>query len=208
VIRINLLPHREEKRKSRRQQFFALAGLLIVLGGLVDVAIHGVIGGYISRQESKNDFLKKEIAILDKEIDEIKRLKDETEALLSRKQVIETLQANRAETVHLFNDLAKQTPDGVYLRSLKQTGLKIAIAGYAQSNARVSTLMRNLEASPVLDQPSLVEIKSGTAGNRRVSDFNMNVVITRGQAVPDAPKPVQKVAGGQVTPVQGGGARK
>jgi type IV pilus assembly protein PilN len=182
VIRINLLPHREERRKAQRQQFFALAGLLVVLGGLIVFLVHTVIVGYISRQEEKNAFLKKEIAALDKEIDEIKRLKEQTEALLSRKQVIETLQANRAETVHLFNELARQVPDGVYLKSLKQTGLKIALAGFAQSNARVSTLMRNLDASPFLEQPNLVEIKSVTANNRRVSDFGMNVTITRAKA--------------------------
>jgi type IV pilus assembly protein PilN len=187
VIRINLLPHREEKRKARRQQFFALAGLLVVLGGLVVFLVHSVIGGYISHQEEKNAFLKKEIAALDKEIDEIKRLKEQTDSLLSRKQVIETLQANRAETVHLFNELVRQTPEGVYLKSLKQSGLKITLGGNAQSNARVSTLMRNLEASPVLDQPTLVEIKAAMVNNRRVSDFVVEVPITRAQATSSAP---------------------
>ena len=182
MIRINLLPHREEKRKARRQQFFALAGLLVALGGLIVFLVHTVIAGYISGQEEKNIFLKKEIAALDKEIDEIKRLKEQTEALLSRKQVIETLQANRAETVHLFNELARQVPDGTYVKSIKQTGPKINLAGFAQSNARVSTLMRNLDASPFLEQPSLVEIKSASLNNRRVSDFGLNVVITRAKA--------------------------
>lgn len=179
MIRINLLPHREEKRKARRQQFFALAGSLVALGGLIAFLVHSIIAGYISGQEEKNAFLKKEIAALDKEIDEIKRLKEQTEALLSRKQVIETLQANRAETVHLFNELARQVPDGTYIRSLKQSGPKINLTGFAQSNARVSTLMRNLDASPFLEQPSLVEIKSASLNNRRVSDFALNVGITR-----------------------------
>lgn len=187
MIRINLLPHREEKRKARRQQFFALAGLLVVLGGVVVFLVHSVIGGYIAHQEEKNAFLKKEIAALDKEIDEIKRLKEQTDSLLSRKQVIETLQANRAETVHLFNELVRQTPEGVYLKSLKQSGLKITLSGNAQSNARVSTLMRNLEASPVLDQPTLVEIKAAMVNNRRVSDFVVEVPITRAQATSSAP---------------------
>lgn len=179
MIRINLLPHREEKRKARRQQFFALTGLLVALGGLIVFLVHSVIAGYISGQEATNNFLKQEIAALDKEIDEIKRLKEQTEALLSRKQVIETLQANRAEAVHMFNELARQIPDGSYIRSLKQTGAKINLAGFAQSNARVSTLMRNLDASPFLEQPNLVEIKAGSVNNRRVSDFGMNVMITR-----------------------------
>jgi type IV pilus assembly protein PilN len=179
VIRINLLPHREEKRKARRQQFFALAGLLVALGGLIVFLVHSVIAGYISGQAETNAYLKSEIAVLDKEIDEIKRLKEQTEALISRKQVIETLQANRAEAVHLFNELARQIPDGSYIKSIKQTGAKITLAGYAQSNARVSTLMRNLDASPFLEQPNLVEIKSATISNRRVSDFGMSVAITR-----------------------------
>jgi type IV pilus assembly protein PilN len=185
VIRINLLPHREEKRKARRQQFYALAGASAVAAGVVWFAGYNVINGYISTQDDKNTFLKKEIASLDKEIDEIKRLKDQISALLSRKRVIESLQANRAETVHLFNELARQTPDGVYLKSLKQNDQKISLTGYAQSNARVSTLMRNLEASPLLERPDLVEIKASNVNNRRVAEFNLNIFLTRKSAEPD-----------------------
>ena len=133
MIRINLLPHREEKRKARREQFYALSGLMLVLGIVVWFLGFTVINGYISSQESKNSFLKSEIATLDKQIDEIKKLKEQTEALLARKQVIESLQANRAETVYLFNELAKQVPAGIYLRSVKQTGLNVALNGYSQS---------------------------------------------------------------------------
>ncbi len=179
MIRINLLPHRAEKRRARRTQFYTLGAGAIILGGLVVVLVHGIIAGYISAQEGKNDFLKTEIAALDKEIDEIKRLKEQTEALLSRKQVIESLQANRAEAVHLFNELAKQVPEGVYIKSIKQTGQNITLTGYAQSNARVSALMRNLGDSPFLEQPVLVEIKAATANTRKVSEFNLNVAITR-----------------------------
>lgn len=192
MIRINLLPHREEKRKARRQQFFALAGMIAVLSGLIVFLVHTVIAGYIDGQEQKNAFLKTKIAELDKEIDEIKRLKEQTDALLSRKQVIESLQANRTEVVQVFNELARQTPEGVYVRSLKQTGGKLNILGYAQSSARVSNLMRNLDGSPLLEQPSLVEIRAVTVGNRRVSEFNLNVTITR-------PKPDDAKAGGKKT---------
>jgi type IV pilus assembly protein PilN len=193
VIRINLLPHREEKRKALRQQFYALAGLIAVLAGLIVVAVHGAISGYISQQEGKNAFLKKEIAALDTEIDEIKRLKEQTDALLSRKRVIESLQSNRTETVRLFNELARQVPDGIYLKSVKQTGARINMMGYAQSNARVSNLMRNLEASPLMEKPNLVEIKTvdvklGTV-TRRLAEFNLNVAITRA-----APEEVKKAA--------------
>jgi type IV pilus assembly protein PilN len=185
VIRINLLPHREEKRKARRHQFYALAGASAIAAGIVWLAGYNVISGYISAQDDKNIFLKKEIASLDKEIDEIKRLKDQISALLSRKRVIESLQANRAETVHLFNELARQTPDGVYIKSLRQADQKISLTGYAQSNARVSTLMRNLEASPLLERPDLVEIKAGNVNNRRVAEFNLNIFLTRKSGDPD-----------------------
>ncbi|MCP5297958.1 MAG: PilN domain-containing protein, partial [Zoogloeaceae bacterium] len=143
------------------------------------VLVHGVIAGYISQQERKNEFLKKEIAALDKEIDEIKRLKEQTSAMLARKGVIESLQGSRAETVRLFNELARQVPAGIYLKSLKQAGNRIGIVGIAQSNARVSTLMRNLEASPLLERPDLIEIKAVTMGNRRYAEFKLNVIITR-----------------------------
>jgi type IV pilus assembly protein PilN len=179
VIRINLLPHREEKRKARREQFYALAGLMLVLGAAIWFLGFTVINGYISSQESKNAFLKSEIAVLDKQIDEIKKLKEQTDALLARKQVIESLQANRAEIVYLFNELARQVPAGIYLRSVKQTGQTVALAGYAQSSARVSSLMRNLDESPLLEKPQLVEIKSATVGRRRLNDFSLTVSITR-----------------------------
>lgn len=191
MIRINLLPHREEKRKARRQQFYAVSGLIAVLAGLIVVMVHGVISGYISQQESKNDFLKKEIAVLDKDINEIKRLKEQTDALLSRKRVIESLQTNRAEAVRLFNELARQVPAGVYLKTVKQSGAKVNIQGYAQSNARVSTLMRNLEASPLLESPNLLEIKASTVGNRRLAEFNLDVQITRASPEDDQ-KPTGK----------------
>ena len=193
MIRINLLPHREEKRKARRQQYFALAGMVVLLGGLAVFLVHGIISRYISAQDEKNAFLKQEIAKLDKEIEEIKRLKEQTEALLSRKQVIEALQSNRAEAVTLFNELARNVPEGIYLKSLKQTGAKINLTGYAQSNARVSTLMRNLDASPIIEKPELVEIQAVTVNNRRLNQFNLNVAVTRGTTEEHksaAPKPV------------------
>ena len=179
MIRVNLLPHREEKRKDRRQQFYATIVLISILAGLIWFVGYGIINGYISNQDNKNTFLKAQIDDLDKEIDEIKRLKEQTDALLSRKRIIETLQANRAETVHLFNELVRQIPTGIYLKSIKQTGAKINLFGYAQSNSRVSTMMRNLEASPLLERPDLVEIQSTNVGNRRLNQFNLNVFITR-----------------------------
>ena len=179
MIRINLLPHREEKRKTRRQQFALFAAVVALAGLSVWFIGHSIIAGYVDGQEEKNVFLKQAIAVLDKEISEIKGLREQAEALLSRKQVIESLQNNRTETVQVFNELAKQMPEGVYLKALKQSGAKINLTGYAQSNARVSNLMRNLEASPYLERADLVEVKAATLNNRRVSEFNLNVAIER-----------------------------
>ena len=179
MIRINLLPYREEARKARRIQFYSLAGMVAVFSGLVVLLGYTVIEGYISSQQSKNDFLKKEIVVLDKQLDEIKRLKEQTAALLARKQVIESLQRDRNETVYLLSELAKQIPEGVYLKSAKQNGASINLTGFAQSNARVSTLMRNIESSQWLERPDLVEIKAVSQDKRRLNDFVMNVSLKR-----------------------------
>jgi type IV pilus assembly protein PilN len=183
MIRINLLPHREEKRRARRQQFYAVGGLIAVLVGVIWFLGYTVINRYISAQEQQNLFLKTQVAEIDKDIAEIRRLREQTESLLSRKRIIESLQANRTETVYLFNELAHQVPDGVYLKTLKQTAEKIQLTGYAQTNSRVSILMRNLESSPLLEKPDLMEIKAVTLGNRRVSEFNMNVQIKHQSSV-------------------------
>lgn len=183
MIRINLLPHRTEKRKALRQQFYALSALVAVLAVFVWFVGHSAINALSERQEEKNRFLKSEIAVLDKQIEEIKKLREQTEALLQRKQVIESLQANRSETVHLFNVLARQLPAGVYLKSIKQEGQKVTLIGYAQSNARVSTLMHNLDASLLLERPLLIEIKAAQVDKRRLSEFAMSVFFTRQSSV-------------------------
>lgn len=183
MMRINLLPHREEKRRARRQQFYALLGLVTVLSGLIVFLVYSVIGGYISAQDARNDFLKKEITLLDKQIDQIKRLKEQSDALMERKRIIESLQRDRAEAVRLLSELVKQMPEGVYLRSLKQEGQRISLGGYAQSSARVSTLMRNIEASPWLEKPQLLEIKAVLVDKRRLNEFTMNASLKRTAAV-------------------------
>ena len=177
MIRINLLPWREARRKAQRQHLGVLGGMVAVLGLLIVGAVHLTIAGYIAVQSDRNEFLKKENVRLDKEIEEIKKLKSEIAALLARKQIIERLQADRAQAVYMLQELVQQVPDGVYLKTIKQTGLKINMVGYAQSNARVSTLMRNFAASPYLENPDLVEIKAVTVSNKRVSEFNMNVSL-------------------------------
>ena len=179
MIRINLLPWREARRKGARQHLGVLGGMVAVLGLLIVGAVHLTIAGYIAVQSDRNEFLKRENVRLDKEIEEIKKLKSEIAALLARKQIIERLQADRAQAVYLLQELVQQVPDGVYLRTIRQTGLKINMVGYAQSNARVSTLMRNFAASPYLENPDLVEIKAVNVSNKRVSEFNMNVSLKR-----------------------------
>lgn len=182
MIRINLLPWREARRKARRQHLGVMGGMVAVLGLLIVGAVHLTIAGYIAVQSDRNEFLKRENVRLDKEIEEIKKLRGEIAALLARKQVIERLQADRAQAVYLLQELVQQVPDGVYLKSIKQTALKVNMVGYSQSNARVSTLMRNFAASPHLENPELVEIKAVTVSNKRVSEFNMNVSLKRLQS--------------------------
>jgi type IV pilus assembly protein PilN len=186
VIRINLLPWREARRKAHNLQFYILMGMIAGLAASIVLLVHGYYATRISIQAERNRFLKDENAKLDKEIEEIKKLKEEIQALLSRKQVIETLQADRAQTVYLLEQLVRQTPDGVYLKSVKQTGSKVNLTGYAQSNARVSTLMRNFEASPYLENPDLVEIKVANVNNKRLSEFTLNVQLKRLQTETDA----------------------
>jgi type IV pilus assembly protein PilN len=181
-MRINLLPWREARRKAQRQHLGVLGGMVAVLGLLIVGAVHLSIAGYIAAQSERNEFLKRENTRLDKEIEEIKKLKTEIAALLARKQIIERLQTDRAQAVYLLQELVQQVPDGVYLKSIKQTGLKINMTGYSQSNARVSTLMRNFAGSPYLENPELVEIKAANVSNKRVSEFNMNVSLKRQQA--------------------------
>jgi type IV pilus assembly protein PilN len=183
MVRINLLPHRELKRKRQRDAFFALAAINLLIGSAVVFAVYGVIGGRIEQQQGRNSYLEGEIAILDKQIEEIRKLREQTQAMLARKKVVETLQGNRSEAVHLLDQLVRQLPDGVYLKSVKQNGSTVNITGYAQSNARVSSLLRNLEASPWLEQPSLVEIKAAsTAATTRLNEFSVNVRLTRAAA--------------------------
>jgi type IV pilus assembly protein PilN len=184
MVRINLLPHREQKRQARQRQFVSLVVGLGVLALAVVGLGHVVIAERIENQNSRNALLKGEIAKLDEQIKEIDRLRDQTQALLARKQVVETLQANRTEAVHLLDQLVRQLPDGIYLRSVKQNGTRVTLTGYAQSNARVSTLMRNIEGSPWLTQPELVEIKSIAVDKQKVNEFTLVIQVKRAVQMP------------------------
>ncbi len=193
MIRINLLPHREQKRAARKRHFAFLAGAVAILGLLLVLLVHTILSAQIENQEARNDFLNKEIKKLDDEIAEIKILKEQTQAMLGRKQVVETLQSNRSAVVYLLDQLVRQLPEGVYLKSIKQNGNDINLQGYAQSNARVATLMRNLESSPWLDAPNLIETKAASVNNLRVSEFSVNVkLIHKEKAVGDEPEDKKK----------------
>jgi type IV pilus assembly protein PilN len=193
-MRINLLPHREQKRQARQRQFVSLVVALAILGVAIVALGHVVLAGRIDNQNSRNQLLKTKIAELDAQIKEIDKLRDQIQQVLARKQVVETLQSNRNEAVHLLDQLVRQLPEGVYLNSVKQTDKKVQIVGYAQSNARVSTLMRNIEGSPWLEKPELVEIRlvnmpaQGRTGPQQLNQFTLNFQIRRAtpEAVPGA----------------------
>lgn len=193
MIRINLLPHRALKRKALQRQFFIVAAVVALFGAGIWFIVHSLLADRIEDQLARNQYLEQKIVELDKQIAEIQKLREQTAQLLARKKVVESLQANRAEAVHLLDELVRQLPDGVYLKAVKQTGQRVAINGYAQSNARVSTLMRNLESSPWLEQASLVEIKTALQNNQRLSEFQLNVSLARSQADDDkaGSKPVR-----------------
>jgi type IV pilus assembly protein PilN len=185
MIRVNLLPHRAEKRKARQVQFILLSAISLVVGAVIVGFVHVAIETQISYQERRNTYLKQEIAVLDKQIEEIRKLREQTQALLSRKTVVENLQSTRSDVVHLLDQMLRILPDGVYLKSLKQTGNRINVDGYAQSSARVSTLMRSIEDSPWLDTPTLIEVHATTDGGQRLSEFQLNFNLTK-QAAPAA----------------------
>jgi type IV pilus assembly protein PilN len=189
MMRINLLPHREERRKKQEQQFILMVGVTIAIGAAIWALVHTYLADRIDTQVSRNRYLNEEIAKLDKQIAEIKTLQDQIAALLARKRVVESLQSARAQAVQLLDQLARQLPDGVYLRGIRQTGQRVMINGMTQSQARVSTLMRNIDASPVLEKPGLIEIKAIPQGALRTNEFTLNVGLKQPQAEDGKPAP-------------------
>ena len=184
MIRINLLPHREAKRKQKQQAFIAL----LALGGIVGVAIVLVVSGYnasmISIQNERNLVLKDANAELDKKIVAISNLKSEIEALKARQQAVEDLQGDRNQPVYLLDELVRQTPPGVYLKAFKQDGQRVVVNGVAQSQERVAELLRNLAGgSAWLEKPDLTEVRAATLAQsktgKKVVEFTMAVLIKR-----------------------------
>jgi type IV pilus assembly protein PilN len=184
MIRINLLPHREVKRKQKKAAFAAL----MALGGILGVAVVLVVGGYnasrISIQNERNLVLTKANVELDKKIAAIATLKQEIEALKARQQAVEDLQGDRNQPVYLLDELVKQTPTGVYLKQFRQEGQRVTLSGYAQSQERVAELLRNLAgASPWLERPDLTEVRAvalaQSKSGKKVVEFTLAVAIKR-----------------------------
>jgi type IV pilus assembly protein PilN len=196
VILINLLPHREEKRRQRKRAFFATLGVCAVLGLAIAGAWYLALMQMTSAQQARNDFLKAEIGRLELQIKDIATLRAEIEALKARQKAVEGLQTDRNTPVYLLDELVKQTPEGVYLTSIKQTGQLVLVSGMAQTNERVSEFLRNtLYNSPWLERPELVEIKTApppTGANaavrdqRRLNEFSMRLTLKQPQALADA----------------------
>lgn len=178
MAHINLLPWREELRQQRKKEFLTVVGgIAIVAAGLVLVA-HVYVGLLIDAQEERNNLLKREIAQVESKIKEISELERKKEQLVARMRVIEELQSNRPEVVHLFDEIARIVPEGLYLISIVQKDRMVTIRGLAQSNARVSAFMRGLEASPWFDEPKLDVISANKAGKINVEnsrEFTLHV---------------------------------
>lgn len=185
MARINLLPWRAERRKARQKEFGVMLGLAVLGGILASFLIVSFYNGRISNQNARNDYLRGEIANVDKQITEIEALDKQKARLLARKEVIEQLQSNRSQMVHLFDELVKTVPDGVALTAIKQEGEVLTLSGRSQSNARVSTYMRNLEGSGWMTNPDLniIEAKEGNSGLPYTFDLKVKL------ANPNAAKP-------------------
>jgi type IV pilus assembly protein PilN len=198
VILINLLPHREAARKRRKESFFVALGISALIGGVICGFIYAAYQAQISAQTEKNNFLKAEIKKLENEIKEVSTLQSEIASLRARQQAVESLQADRNQPVYLLTELVKQLPDGVYVSSMRQDNVTLNLAGTAQSQERVSELLRNLaNNSQWFMRPELIEIVAGTVSlgardQRRVSNFSMRVQIRK-------PADVQKAADVQKT---------
>lgn len=201
MARINLLPWRAERRKQRQQEFFAMLGLAAVLAVLVSFLIVMYYGGQVEGQMQRNEYLRQEIALVDQQIAEIEELDKKKNNLLSRKQVIEELQASRSQMVHLFDQLVRTIPEGVRLNSIKQTGQELTLEGYAQSNARVSSYMRNLEESGWMSNPDLTIIETKGEDRGLPNAFSLKVTLRspeseNADAIPAAPVAEAPAAGG------------
>jgi type IV pilus assembly protein PilN len=202
VILINLLPHREAARKQRKDMFNVTLGLAFLLGGLIAGAVFLWYQGRISEQQGRNQFLKTEITRLEGQIKDIAGLESEIAGLRARQQAVEDLQSDRNVPVHLLTELSRQLPDGVYIVSMRQLNQTVTLQGVAQSNERVSDLLRNLTSgTPWFVRPELVEIVAGSVAlnardTRRVANFTLRFQLQRASEAEKALVPPPAVAAG------------
>ena len=205
MILINLLPHREAARKRQKEQFFTQLGLSALLGGIICGAVFTWYQGQIAEQQQRNSFLQSKTKELDAEIKDIASLQAQIASLRARQTAVEGLQADRNMPVHLLDELVAQLPDGIYLKSMKQENQSVLLEGVAQSQERVSELLRNLaNNSSWLGKPELIEIVAANATGsnreqRRVSNFKIRVALNR----PTGPNAVGQGAAGASSPAPG-----
>jgi type IV pilus assembly protein PilN len=191
MVRINLLPHRQIKRAERQRQFGLMALFTAVLASAIVFTGWTVLGAKKQTQLDRNSRLEQAIVKLDAEIADIRELKDQINNVLERKQIVENLQTNRSQSVVVLDELARQLPEGLYLKSINQIGNVITLKGVADTNARVATLVRNLEVSNWLESPVLIEIKASTLNGVKRNDFilNVNLKVQKADEIPADTKP-------------------
>jgi type IV pilus assembly protein PilN len=199
AIRVNLLPHREQRRRRQKQAFFALTGLSVIAGAAVVFLVWTVLEGYLVSQRSRNEIIARENTRLDIQIKEIASLRQEIDALRARQQSVESLQSGRNQPVYLLDELRRLTPEGIYLKSIKQDESKVNVNGWAASNERVSEFLRNLQNNGhFVDHPELIEIKLAAAGpqgiSRRLFEFSLNFSMKAKPDADPAPEPAHAPA--------------
>jgi type IV pilus assembly protein PilN len=185
--RINLLPWREAERKRKRQEFLLSIGAAVATAALITLLGHWQMSSAVQHQRDRNDFLAREIAALDKQIEEINSLDTQKRRLLARMEIIETLQRSRPEIVHVFDELVRVLPEGVYLTFLKQTGARFELRGVAQSSTRVSSFMRNIDASQWLADPTLQIVETRAKDSAGGASFTLFANQRQQASAEDAP---------------------
>ncbi len=194
TIHVNLLPHREARRRRQKNAFYFLTGLSVLAGAALVLLVWSVLEGYLGNQRDRNQLITRENAKLDVQIKEIASLRQEIEALRSRQKAVENLQSDRNEPVYLFDELTRLTPEGIYLKAIKQDGRKVNVMGWAASNERVSEFLRNLQNNGrYVERPELIEIKIAGQGpqniQRRLFDFSLNFTMKQNPGQPASSKP-------------------
>ena len=204
TIRVNLLPHREARRKRQKNAFYFLTGLSVVAGATLVLLVWSVLEGYLGNQRDRNEMITHENAKLDIQIKEIASLRQEIDALRARQKAVEDLQSDRNQPVYLLDELTRQTPEGIYLKSIKQEDRKVNVVGWAASNERVSEFLRNLQNNGrYVERPELIEIKIAPQGpqtiQRRLFEFSLNFTMKqnpdRAAAAAAGSKPAKPAAG-------------